>query len=431
MDNSEAFQKFVSEQEASLYRSVAAQIAAAAKEHGYISLIAYPALDSAIGAAIVASFLRRNRVDFEAAFSLTPPPKLDAPSVLIGYPTEAIGSIQSASKPSALIGYGKIPRGITPLSIVAFEETSAAALAVAVLSELAIVGDISTYSVVSSLWLRLDRGKRGELEGVPRAVVEMLKIENKVEEVFSIRLFRWNTLPTEEALSITLDPYLPGITGSSEAALKFLREDPRLAVLEGKVLSEAQEQAMAVLGEKLYNLIKKASRLPRKPTEVVGMAYYSTRPVEADLRETSYMFSAYAHVAGIDRLLGLSLDERGVYAAAHYMYRMSFETIIDDVEKLLDACRTGRLKRTTLAGVRSLEIDAGFPPIAARVLSQLGCMESGDLPLFVDEEGGTVAIAESVQKIFDYKELSKLQEQGCLEYIDGSMYVKIRRDRCG
>jgi hypothetical protein len=113
------------------------------------------------------------------------------------------------------------------------------------------------------------------------------------------------------------------------------------------------------------------------------------------------------------------------------MYRMSFETVIDDVEKLLDACRTGRLKRTTLAGARSLEIDAEFPPIAARVLSQLGCMERGDLPLFIDEEGGTVTIAENIQKIIDYKELFKLQEQGCLEYIDGSMYVKVKRDRCG
>ncbi len=422
MSLDEAFSRFISEKEASLFRPSASQIATASKEYGFLEVWCFPSLDSAIAAAIVLRVLSSSGVQATVYFSPEPPRLIEEPSLLLGYPA-AVATELTVKKPSALIGYGERPQGLLPLAVTASNDSSIAALTVGVLSEISIVGGFSVYAVAAGFWRGMDRGKRGEFPGVENSIVEMLKLENKVEEHFSLRLMRWNSLATEEAMAVTVQPYLPGLTGSIEAARRMLEEDPRLAQLLGKNMHDAPEQGLAVLGEKLYELLKNESRIPRRPSEIIGLAYYSPSSPLPDLRETPYVLAAAASAAGLHALLGLAYAEEASAAAAHYLYRRSLgETVAWIEEARRGKPQQRRLGRLQIAVYNE---EPPQPQLAEKALSQLGVVQPHQAGVYGDK-----LLAEKVVETAGYEALRELLRQGCLEYLEGSPYVRAKSWSC-
>ena len=422
MSLDEAFAKVISEKEASLFRPSASQVAAAAKEYGYIELVVFPGLDATIAASIAAKVLLSNSVEFAVKFAALAPRELNEPTLLIGYPA-AVAAEVTAKKPSALIGYGERPKGILPLAVTSSTDSSLTALAVGVFSEIAIVGRTSVYAAVAGYWRGLDKGKRGEFIGVENSIIEMLRLENVIEQFFNLRLFRWPQLPTEKALAITLLPYLPGLTGRHEEAEKFLREDPRLEPLLGKTLEEAAEQAVAVLGEKLYDILKKTSRVPRRPTEIIGYIYYSRSSPLPDLREAAAILACYASEAGLTPLVGLGLDEAGVAGDAHYVYRRRFDSLVAYVEPLVAA----RLASSGLGRLQLAQLPGEPPclPLAERILSQSGVVPPGSVAA-----ANNKVLLESIVDAVGYGVFRELVERSCIEPIPGTLYGEVRSDAC-
>jgi len=417
----EAFARVVSEKEASLFRPSASQIDAAAREYGYIEIVAFPALDPLLAAAVAIRVLRANDVGFSLRLEPVVPRTLEEPTLLLGYPA-SIASEVVARRPSALIGYGERPQGILPIAVTASNDSSVAALTVGVFSEMAIVGGFAVYAIIAGYWRGMDRGKRAEFIGVENTIIEMLRLENKVENFFSLRLFRWPEVGTEDALRLTLEPFFPGVSGKREDALNYLRSDPRLEPLIGKTLTEAPEQAVAVLGERLYELLKATSRRPRRPTEVIGNVYYSRSNPLPDLKEAALVLAHYSAVGDPYRLVGLAVDEQGVAADAHYVYRKHFTDVVDYVEPLvaarLEQRRKGRLLLAELPGeVPSL-------PLVERILGLHGVIQDA-----IAYSGGRV-LAESVLERHGYVALMEFLEKKCLEYIEGSIFMEVRDVEC-
>lgn len=421
MSLDEAFARVVSEKEASLFRPSASQIGAAAKEYGYLEIIVFPSVDSLLAAAVSARVLRSSGIGFSIRVEPVAPSRLEEPSLLLGYPAAIAGELV-ARKPSALIGYGERPPGILPLAVTAAPDSSITALTLGVLSEMAIIGGLGVYAVVAGYWRGLDRGKRADFVGVENAVIEMLKLENRVEEHFSLRLYRWLDLGTEEALYLTLSPFLVGLTGRREKAEAYLRSDPRLEPLIGKTMGEAPEQAVAVLGEKLYDLLKSTSRVPRRPTEIIGNVYYSRSLVLPDLREAAYVLAHYAGGYAY-RLIGIAVDEEGALSDAYYSYRKAFAGIVEHVEPLIAArLKAERIARMQLA---SLPGEAPSPPLVEKILRQHGALGAEEAASF----NGRVVL-ESVLEAYGYSRLVELLRGGCLEYLPGTLYAEVRSGAC-
>jgi single-stranded-DNA-specific exonuclease len=418
----EAFARVVSEKEASLFRPSASQVAAAAKEYGYLEIIVFPSMDSLVAAAIAARVLRSNGVGFSIRIEPVAPKSLEEPTLLLGYPA-SIAAELTVRRPSALIGYGERPQGILPLAVTSANDSSIAALAFGVFSEIAIVGSFGIYALAAGYWKGLDRGKRAEFIGVENTILEMLKLENKVEEFFSLRLYRWPEVVTERALYLTISPFFVGITGRQEKAEAFLRSDPRLEPLIGKTLSEAPEQAVAVLGEKLYELLKATSRIPRRPTEIIGYSYYSRASLLPDLREAGYILAHYAGLDNAARLTGLAFDEEGVAADAHYSYRKVFSDIVDYVEPLiaskLDHRREGKLQVAELPG------EVPSHPLVEKILYQHGALAAEA----VSSSGGRM-LAETVVERVGYAVFAEMMTRGCLRYVENTLYVEVGSGEC-
>jgi hypothetical protein len=417
----DAFAKLVSEKEARILRPAASQIAAAAREYGFIDVYVAPTVDSLIAGSIAASVFQKNNVRYSVAVALSPPRTLERPTLLIGYPSSLAEEI-TARRPSALIGFGEQPRGIMQVQVAAANDSSIAALTAAVLSEVSIVGPPAAYAIAAGYWRGLDRGKKAEFEGFERTIIELLKLENRVEEQFTVRLMRWNIEPTEEALYLTLDPYLPGLTGRREECIRFLTEDPRLAPLKGKTVSEAPEQTLTVLGAKLYDLIKEASRVPRRPAEVIGYTYYHRKPL-ADLREAALVLAYYAETVSPYALLALAVVEGAASASAYHVYARDYEKIVGYIEQV----RGSKLERQR-AGKLELAVFPSKPPsllLVERVLRKLGLIGSEQVPAF--QCGETLCSnTELILQRLGFQRAVELTESKCIMPLEEGVEFNVR-----
>ncbi|BEP18632.1 hypothetical protein PYJP_19840 [Pyrofollis japonicus] len=426
MSLDQAFEKIISEREAALLKPAASQIGAAVKEYGYVDIVVFPSLDALLASAIAVSALYRNGVDFTISMAPIVPRQVSEPTLFLGYPAYIAQEIR-ASKPSALIGFGEKPQGLLHVAVTSSMDSSVAALTAAVFSELTVVGYNSIYGLIAGYWRKLDKGKKAEFVGIEAGIADMLKLENKIEESFNLRLFRWQELGTEEAISLTLEPFLPGLSGHLGNAIKFLESDPRIAPLIGKTLKEAPEQSVTVLGEKLYELLKKSSKGPRRPTELIGTTYYSFVFPLRDLREAQYVLARYAASRYAQQLSMIGIMEEPLAAAAYYMYMSSFEKMIESIEEVISK-GTESLILNKLR-LRVAEVDEHFHPIVERILQQLGHISEGEV--FGAATGhGIIVLLEQLLYTYGYPWLEEAIEKKCIDYIEGSLFGAVQREKC-
>ena len=424
----EAFSQIMGEREASVLRPAATQIASIVKEYGFVRVYVFPSLDAAIASAILVHVLRRFSVRHSLIFRLIPPREIVSPSILLGYPA-AVAYDVTPKRASVLIGIGEPPQGILPLVVAAIPGSSVSGVTAAALSELTVVGRISAYSVAAGIWERLDRGKRGELTGIETGIVEVLSLENIVETRFNIRLARWRWLPTEKSLPLTWLPFLPGLTEQPSRATEWLASDPRLQQLIGKTMDEAPEQSAATLGEKLYTLLKESSKLPRRPTEVVGLNYYYPSGPLPDLREAAAALACGGSALGGSVIVGLGVNERLSAAAVYARYRLE----AGNAAKRLTGLLRGELKARRLRLGR-VEVTLLGEPVCPLLVEheahRLGYADNESVVGFESSEGILVSPS-SLLRAGGIEVIRGLAEQGCLVHKWDSLTALVRGEECG
>jgi len=403
-------------------KPAATQIASTAKEYQYFNIYCFPSIDALLASSIIINYLVREKIDF----SLEITPRLEAtekePSILIGYPAE-LAKETTFEKPSVLLTRGsRQQQNLQKLVVVSGGQSSTATVLTATLSEITVVGYMALYAIVSSLWVGVEKDEKGALKGIEDSIIELLKLENLVEDPMGVRLFRWKQLPTEKSIYITLEPYLPHLTGNTEKIPKFL-EEKRLSTLVGRKMDEVDNEKMVAFGEKLYEYLKQKSRIRRRPVEVVGTLYYSEAAPLPDLREAGYILAYFAENTGADRLIGLGVDDKLVTAVANYRYRKDFTRIISAVEEYVDK----KLEPTKLAGIETVKIEHELPLLIARkVLESLGIVEKQHLLVGSDNK----VVVEEVLVKYGYKKLREMLDSKCLEYSEWTIHAELREQRC-
>jgi single-stranded-DNA-specific exonuclease len=424
----EAFARAITEKEAALLRPAASQISAASKEYGFFEVYVYPALDPVIASSILLHVLNRFKVRYSVYVTPIVPRDISGPAVLIGYPA-AVAYEVNVKRTSVLVGYGEPPTGITSLTVTASNDASISGLMTGVLSELTVVGPVAAYSLVAGFWRGTNRGKKGEFTGVEAGIIEVLSLENIVEPLFSVKLVQWLFEPTENALALTWLPYLPGLTEDVDASKRFLESDPRLSELKGKTVEDVSEEAVAVLGEKLYELLKSKSRVPRRPTEIIGMSYYSHRLPVRDLREAASVLACTASAKGLESLLGFGIADKLVYSAAYALFRLQqAKTLSQYIRRLLDGERRP-VRR--IAGVELTVLPHTQCVLnAEKELRSLGVVKPESLAGFQYGEEKYLVSMESLIGYIGYEKLEELINSKCLDYVDGYPYGVLNEGQC-
>ncbi len=411
-----------------IYRSVASQVSAATRDYRALFLYAFPDLDSLVAASIAFEVLRRNNVDTFIVVEPVPPKILDQPSLLLGYPATIVDSIEDVKAPSALVGRGVRPQGLTRIPVVSGEDASIAVMTVTMLSELTVVGDPAVHAIAASYWRRLDRGRRGEFTGIEAQLVESLEAEGKVEGSLTLRLFRWFELDVEDSLEITVDPFLPGLTGRREHIEKMFSEDPRLRNARGRPLRLLSDETITLLASKLYDHLKASSRVQRRPSELIGYAYYSRLSPINDLRESAALLSCLGEVRP-GALAGLALAPRQVMGWIHYLY---YKRFFNEIVEFIDTAMAGALpdpKRIGKVRIVATSANTGCTGVVERQLQLLGLIAS-DVLLGVPGERGPKVMLETLALLMGYQRLVEALEKKCLHYEPPSLMGELDEEKC-
>ncbi len=407
-------------------RAVASQLSSIAKEYGFVKIHSFPDLDSLTAASLLAEALRRQNVDFEVEVTANPPTDIAEPAVLLGYGPDLLEYTVFKAR-SILIYSGKPVEGLQKIPVLADEKSSVAGLTATVLTEVVVATDIYPLALAAAYWRGMDSGRRGEFMGFESSLAELLSMGGEVEGSLTLRLFRWFEEPVETALEITVDPFIPGLTGRRDAVEKLLSSDPRLSRLKGVSIRDAGEEQVTALATTLYDTLKRVSRVVRRPSEVVGYSYYAPRLPVRDLREVAYLLAflgereaAYVAAVALSPLQVLG------YASYRY-YTRGFEEIVENLEKLYSAGRieARRIGRLRVAVVENVE----YVLPVERQARLLGVTPSDAALAVKDSEGLRVSL-ETLHRLLGFRDLIDQVKAGCIEPIAGTLLGIIREHRC-
>ena len=409
----------------SILEGVGSQLATIIKSYGCIVVQAYPDLDSILAASILYEALARNKVECVISFSLLPSDDFGVPVAYLGYPVEAVEDLRPRYG-AVLFARGDQPKGLTRFPLVASRDTSIAGLVASTLSELMVVGELGIPAIIAGYWRGLDSGKRAEFRGLEVQLIEALETENKVLGQLTIRLFRWFARHVEEAIAETIAPFIPGLSCEYERVREFLESDPRLRKALGRTVNELDQNLLALLAEKLYEKLKTESRVMRRPSELIGYAYYSEVFPLGDLREAAYILYSFLEYAGPHYLAPLASTPLQISAAAKLAYNKLKPELCAQIEKW----HSSRPKEESVGRLRIARIEDTEAPLAIleKQLRLLGDIGSSTI-LGVESEEGLLVSAESLVEVGGYVWLKDAIKSGCVEPID-SVLVKLNAVKC-
>lgn len=168
-------------------------------------------------------------------------------------------------------------------------------------------------AVAGALGDRLDNGEKFSLTGLNAEVVEEAKKLGFIEEKVGLRLFGSKQRPIVSALAATMDPYIPGISGSESAAYEFLRRvgiEPKVND-ELRTLGSLSRREEALLATELVKHMLLSGASVHEAQKVVGYNYYSVKeppgsPLK-DLRERAYLLNALGRMEQYSTGVALNL----------------------------------------------------------------------------------------------------------------------------
>jgi len=296
-----------------------------------------------------------------------------------------------------------------------------------VLSEVMVVGELAVYSLIAAYWRMLDRGKKAEFIGLENQLAKTLSMEGKVSGELTLRLFHWFDKPAAEAIALTMNPFLPGLTCRPDDARRFVSSDPRIAeALEEPVTGMSQEK-VAILAEKLYKLLYDESRSARRPSELIGYAYHTETPGLNDLREAAYKLQALAEVKGLPYTTATASTTLQVAAAATIAYsstlRGTCEAIYSTHSSKPSPKQEGRLRYIVVQG------DNMVLGIVQQQLSLLGDLQNQAVAAAETSNGLTVLL-EALLDSYGYAWLKEALGKGCISHIEDTPLARLEPGRC-
>ncbi len=376
-------------------------------KEGYLRIVAYPNPDPVTAAIYLAAKLTGSGVRVAVSVTTKPPPVL-APTLLLGFDSANYKQADLGYEVVA-IGSGEVRGQALPGLTIVEVEGSVSAAAAMIAGELSRVGasDETLLALAGSLLSRYVE-RTGRFHGLDRLFIDSLAaMESLNLEVYTgFKAFKPHRYSVCRSLSVTSDPYYPGITGDEDYCLKLL-EAQDLQGLAGRALSSLDEEDLKRLFEVLDEEI--FSQLPVDPVNY----YLGGIPVAdnpglniQDVREAATTVIHIGDIAGLPGLAALALDLENEYPPAE----ASLERFSSRLAELMIASKPRRLKAQL--PFRLVEVDAerrDSLTILWRALQATGKTPS-DTILVVDEGDELRASAFQVEDSLGYGSVKRLVE---------------------
>lgn len=183
------------------------------------------------------------------------------------------------------------------------------------------IQEMACTALAGALGDRLDLGEKFSLMGLNAEVLDEAKRMSLVEESIGLRLFGSKYRPLVLALAATMDPYIPGISGSESAAYEFLKRigiEPKVND-ELRTIGSLSKREEASLATELVKHMLLYGVSVREAQKIVGYNYYSVKEppgsILKDLREHAYVLNALGRMEQYSVGVALNLGIKGKYLA--------------------------------------------------------------------------------------------------------------------
>jgi len=380
-----------------------ASLIEAGMDYGLLKIVAYPNLDPVIAASLVASYLISIGVRPSYRVSYSPPSSVSGPTLLLGYPSLNYDVGDIGDKLLA-VSYEDM-LGQPPLGAVYVESTGSISAALSLILSTTSWGlrDEQRLKALIGTYASKYVDSIGKIHGIDSILVESMEPAG-LTMVTTVKSYKPSELELCSALSITLDPFYPDITGDEDFCRKMLEAAGIGSLVEKKPESLKPEE----LGKLSKALIEHASRYSRRdldPADFFGGILVSTNTPPSDPR-----MSAHAILAGIE-----SIGDPSVALAAMVDFESEYEVLesrISAAAKVygeeVSSAKPRRHKGPNW--LRIYQVNEGkvrSPTLLYRTFVLLGIIEKESVIVF--ERGGeTMASPFQVEEALGYGSLGKL-----------------------
>ncbi len=334
-------------------------------EQGYLYIEVCPTLDALIASSIL---LRVLAPDYSVAVEVTASPRSVNREPVLQLGLDGWKKIKIVKADGSAVE-------------VAVESTLSAACT-RIAEELGVVDNACKALSLTASYIEMrDRGENGDLMGLDRSIAEDLVSSGVAKKQMSLKLFGAASRSIKDSITLTLDPFIPGLTGHEDKALKFL-ESIGVKSLDKKI-EDLEDEELAKLGEGLFKYLAKKSRKSREPSELIGIVYSTNIEGLQDIRETALALMIEYDVGGVWRILSASASPLYLRSIHRRLSLMRNNVVKCIEEAILEG------EKLSIGGVEAYLVPSekeGFVSTLGYILSKLGVVDEGTL--VVAAEGG-------------------------------------------
>lgn len=252
------------EEEKSIASKLSEKLFSILSQYNILSIIFYPTLDNYIAAAIALAALSIGDTKVILTPSLDIPTNIDSPAILLDY------SIKKHIKAPYFIFIEKdkhvvedVGNGIrvgiyssTPVFILKLLEPSAI-----------VTDEMQGYAIISA-------ANKQNTRGLDHDVLSQAQDKELIERYeAALRIFDWHKLPICDALSLTINPFMPGISGRKENCITLL-SDEGIKILDSK---GRPRKIIDLSDDELRKLVKVLHRRIRSKFKLVDVGSLVSR----------------------------------------------------------------------------------------------------------------------------------------------------------
>lgn len=275
--------------------------------------------------------------------------------------------------------------------------------------------DSAPLAVVGALADRQDKGKKSNLVGLNRKIVQDGIKTGLVEERLDIRLFGRETRPIHQSLEYTTDPFIPGLSGNADMCHRFLRDTniPRKKGEEWRTIQDLTKEERALLVDALITYGLSHGMSVEESQSILGQVYILTKEhpktLLRDAREFGSLLNSCGRLGATGIAIGICMGERQfLYDKAQEIlaeYRLkiakALEIVQVDSDRLKEYSniivfdgREGLIDDTMIGTIISIVISS--QPFNEKNKPLIGMAESDDGTIKISGRGTGELVAEGL-----------------------------------
>ncbi len=236
-------------------------------DHKALRIILYPSLEGYIASAILLKTLSVSDIEVIVNPTLSKSGEYDEPAIVLGFKDRVdvvapyVLQIVKNKRISENLGKGR-RMGIFS-SYPAF-------IAKMLENNIVITDEVMIFSIVSSV-------ARESIKGIDYEYINKL-LEKKVLEQYdaALKIYEWHRKPLCDALALTIEPYIPGISGRKDNCISMLTSEG-IKIIDEKgnyrKILDLNENELKRVVNLLYTTISAKSKIKLGPSEIVSKTY--------------------------------------------------------------------------------------------------------------------------------------------------------------